>query len=157
MTRRAWKRMQPTSLRQALEWSKDHAREVLNRSVERIADEMGLTDHWTVYKWIQTGRIPANMVIPFERATGIDFVTRWFAASKGQLLIDIPTGRQLTTNDVSELHEGFGAALRLLSNFYAGRADAAATVEALTTHLQQVAWHTANVRQHANPQLELTP
>lgn len=31
-----------------------------NLSVERIAERMGLTDHWTVYKWIQTGRIPAN-------------------------------------------------------------------------------------------------
>ena len=48
--RRNWKRLQPTSLRNALELCKEHARERLNRSVERIADEMGITDHWTVYK-----------------------------------------------------------------------------------------------------------
>ncbi len=39
--RRQWRRIQPISLRNALELCKDHARERLNRSVERVADEMG--------------------------------------------------------------------------------------------------------------------
>lgn len=154
--RRNWKRLQPTSLRHALELSKDHARERLNRSVERIADEMGVTDHWSLYKWLQSGRIPANMIRPFEAACGIDYVTRWLAASSGKLLIDMPSGRALTETDVVELHNGFGAALKLLSDFYAGKADAPATLEALHTHLQQVAWHHANVGQHATPELDFT-
>jgi len=58
MTKRNWKRVQPSSLRNALELCKDYAKERHNLSVERIADRMGLSDHWTVYKWIQTGRIP---------------------------------------------------------------------------------------------------
>ena len=80
MTRRNWKRIQPTSLRNALELCKDHAKERHNLSVERVAERMGLTDLWTVYKWIQTGRIPANMIRPYEVACGIDYVTRWLAA-----------------------------------------------------------------------------
>lgn len=153
---RNWKRLQPSSLRQALELCKDHAREVLHKSVERIADEMGLTDHWTLYKWLQTGRIPANLIPPYEAACGIDYVSRWLAASRGKLLVEIPTGRALMDADVVELHNGFGAALQLLTDFYAGKADAPATLEALTTHLQQVAWHHANVRQHATPELDFS-
>ena len=130
--RRNWKRLQPTSLRHALELCKEHARERLNRSVERIADEMGITDHWTVYKWLQTGRIPANLIRPFESACGIDYVTRWIAASAGKMLVDIPTGRRLEGTDVVALHNGFGAALQLLD----------------------VAWHRANVAQFSAPELD---
>lgn len=155
--RRNWKRLQPTSLRHALELCKDHAREKLNRSVEGIAAEMGLTDHWTLYKWLQNGRMPANLVIPYENACGIDYVTRWLAASKGRLLIEMPTGRQLTDTDVVELHNGFGAALKLLTDFYAGKADPDVTAAALSAHLANVAWHRANVAQHATPEFDFSP
>ena len=157
--RRNWKRLQPTSLRHALELCKEHARERLNRSVERIADEMGITDHWTVYKWLQTGRIPANLIRPFESACGIDYVTRWIAASAGKMLVDIPTGRRLEGTDVVALHNGFGAALQLLTDFYAGgeQADPTATLEALRNHLQQVAAHHLNVTNFTQPELDLAP
>lgn len=153
-SRRNWKRIQPTSLRHALELCKEYARERRNLSIERIADEMGLTDHWTVYKWIQTGRIPANMIRPYEIACGIDFVTRWLAASDGKLLIDMPTGRALKDADVVELHNGFGVALQCLTDFYSGKTDASATLEALTNHMSQVAFHHHNVVKHATPELE---
>ena len=151
---RNWKRLQPTGLRHALELCKDHARERHNRSVERIADEMGITDHWTVYKWLQTGRIPANLIRPFETACGIDYVTRWIAASAGKMLVDIPTGRRLEGTDVVALHNGFGAALQLLTDFYASKAAPEAVIAALTAHLQDVAWHRANVAQFSAPELD---
>lgn len=153
---RNWKRLQPTSLRHALELCKEHAREKLNRSVERIADEMGIADHWTCYKWFQTGRIPANLIRPYEAACGIDYVTRWIAASAGKLLIDIPSGRRLQNTDLVTMHNGFGAALQLLTDFYAGKADSAPTLEALTAHLDDMAWHRANVVQFATPELDFT-
>jgi len=139
-----------------MELCKDHAREKLNRSVEGIAAEMGLADHWTLYKWFQNGRMPLNLLIPFESACGIDFVSRWHAASKGRLLVEIPSGRDLRQTDIVELHNGFGEALRLLADLYAGKAEAAPTVAALTAHLEQVAWHRANVAQHAEPELDFT-
>ncbi|SFB28272.1 hypothetical protein SAMN05216248_10451 [Pseudomonas simiae] len=95
MNRRRWKTIQPTSLRHGLELCKDFAKEAHNMSVERIAVEMGVTDQWTVYKWLQTGRMPANMIRPYERACGCDYVTRWIAASAGRLTIVIPTRTEL--------------------------------------------------------------
>ncbi len=152
--RRNWKRLQPTSLRHALELSKDHARERLNKSVERIADEMGVTDHWVIYKWVQNGRIPANMIRPFEAACGIDYVTRWLVASGGRVMIDLPIGRKMQSTDVVELHNGFGAALQLLNDFYSGKAAQHDTVAAISAHLEQVAWHRANVIQFNTPELD---
>jgi hypothetical protein len=152
--RRNWKRIQPTSLRHALELCKEHARERHNLSIEGIAVRMGVTDHWTIYKWIQNGRIPANMLHPYEVACGINFVTRFMAASDNKLLIDMPTGRALAAADLVELHSGFGVAMQLLIDFYAGKADAGTTTEALMRHLNQVAFHHANETKHATPEFE---
>lgn len=154
VTARRWKRVQPTSLRHALELCKEHAREQLNRSVERIADEMGLADHWAVYKWIQSGRIPANLIRAYESACGARYVTQWIAASAGLMLVDVPRGRQLTGVDVVELHNGFGEALQVLTDFYAGKATPETAIEALTAHLNDVAWHRENVGKHHTPELD---
>lgn len=152
--KRNWKRLQPTSLRNALELCKDHAKERLNKSVNNIADDIGVTDHWTLYKWFQTGRIPANLIRPYEAACGINYVSRWIAASDGKLLVDIPTGRTVTSTDMTELHGGFASAMKLLADFYAGQADQETTLAAMASHLQQIAWHHGNVTAHANPELE---
>ena len=157
MTRRNWKALQPSSLRHAFELCKDHARERLNKSVEGIAEDMGLADHWVLYKYLQKGSMPANLIRPYELACGIDFVTRYLAASNGRLLVQIATGRKLVHADIVELHEHFATALKLLTDYYAKPGDPSAALAALTTHLEHVAWHRQNVAQHINPQLDLQP
>lgn len=155
MTRRNWKALQPSSLRHAFELCKDHARERLNKSVEGIAEDMGLADHWVLYKYLQKGSMPANLIRPYELACGIDFVTRYLAASNGRLLVQIATGRKLVHADIVELHEHFATALKLLTEYYAKPGDPSAALAALTTHMEHVAWHRQNVAQHVNPQLDL--
>ena len=157
MTRRNWKALQPSSLRHAFELCKDHARERLNKSVEGIAEDMGLADHWVLYKYLQKGSMPANLIKPYELACGINYVTRWQASSGGCLLVQIATGRKLAHADIVELHEHFAMALKLLTDYYAKPGDPSAALAALTTHMEHVAWHRQNVAQHINPQLDLQP
>lgn len=151
-----WKRIQPTSLRHATELCKNHALAVHNRSVERIAELMGLADHWALYKWLQNGRMPACLIRPYEQACGAHYITRWIAASAGLLAVDMPTGRTATAGDMVALNTGFAHALQLLTDLYQNgpKAAPAATLEALRGHLEQVAYHHHNVAQHATPQLE---
>lgn len=155
-TRVNWKRQQPNSQRHALELCKAHALAVHHRSVERIAELMGLVDHFALYKWMQNGRMPLCLVRPFEQACGIDYVTRWMAGSAGLLLIDMPAGRTVVQTELVELNSCFAAALQLLTDFYSApaKADAEATQAALNTHLSQVAWHQKNVAQCSTPELE---
>lgn len=155
MSRRRWKAIQPTSLRHALELCKDFARETHNKSVERIADEMGVADHWSVYKWLQTGRMPANLIRPYERACGSDYVTRWIAASAGRLTIDIPTGRNCTAQDTQALQELLTTAAGKLLAFYAKNSGADETLAAIQAAMEALAWHRGNVSQTQHPQLEL--
>lgn len=155
MSRRNWKKVQPTSLRHAMELCKDHAREQRNYSVERIAEEMGQEDHWTLYKWFQSGRMPAVLIPAFEAACGIDFVSRWLATRSGKLTIDIPTGRTVKASDVVALQEVLHSAVGSLLAFYDDKKEVAETLADITNALESLAWHKGNVEQHSQPQLEL--
>lgn len=161
MSRRVWKRYQPSTLRDALQGCKDYALESKRLSVERIAERMGLEDHWSLYKWIASGRMPTVLVPAFEHACGIDLVTRWLAASHNKLLVPMPTGRQASADDMVQLNSQFASALQLLTDFYAagpGRVpDPHATLEALRCHLEEMAAHHANVSSYTNPELDLEP
>lgn len=155
MNRRRWKNARPTSLRHALELCKDYAIEAHNKSVQRIADEMGLPDHWALYKWLQTGRMPANLIRPYERACQCDYVTRWIAASAGRMTIEMPTGRNCTAQDTQVLQELLTAATGKLLAFYAKNSEAEETLAAIQAAMEGLAWHRGNVSQTDHPQLEL--
>jgi hypothetical protein len=156
MTRRNWKGYQPATLRDALQGCKDFAQQRHNLSVERIAERMGLEDHWALYKWLANGRMPLVNLHPYEHACGIDLVTRYLAATAGKLLVDIPKGRQAQPTDMVELNTCFASALQLLTDFYnqGSKADPDATLQALRNHLEQVAYHQRNVAAYATPELE---
>lgn len=156
---RFWKRYQPASVRDALEKTKDFAREAHNLSVERIAERMGLPDHFALYKWLQTGRMPLVLLPTFENVCGINLATRWLAATGHKLLVDIPIGRAASDDDLVQLGTGFQQAVQLLSDFYRsnGANDSAPVLEALRSHLQSVAHHQFNVAGFAQPELDFAP
>jgi len=116
---------------------------------------MGAT-HDSLYKWLATGRLPTILVPAFELACGCHFASAWLAASAGKLVIDMPAGRAATLADMVELNTGFATALQLLTDFYNDptHADAEKTVAAMTHHLQQVAYHQANVAAYSHPELD---
>lgn len=156
MMAKIWKPNQrPTSAAHGTRLCLQYANVKLNRSVERVADMSGVT-HDSLYKWQASGRMPLIVIPAFEHACGCNYVSEWLAASSGKVAISIPTGRAVKQGDLVELNTGFGAALQLLADLYntPQKADVSGTLDALTRHLQQVAWHHANVGQFATPELE---
>lgn len=154
MTHRRWKRIQPTSLRNALELCKEFAIATRNMSVERIATQMALADHWSLYKWISSGRMPVVMIPAYENACGVNYVTQWLAGATGKLLIDVPTGRKSTGKELNDLQAELTTAMGALLSFHAGSTGAEETLAALRTAMEGLGWQHANVAQHAQPQLE---
>lgn len=155
MVNRRWKTYQPTDVRLALKGCTEYALEKHNLSVERIAQRMGLTDHWVLYKYIQNGRMPLPLVLTFEHVCGINLVSRWLAASTSKLLIEIPTGRAGDAADIQQLQEQLHTVTGLLMSFYAGKAEADETLAGIQVAMQALAWHRGNVQQHGEPQLDL--
>ncbi|MCL1162493.1 hypothetical protein L2728_11475 [Shewanella chilikensis] len=155
MAKRNWKKVTANSLRHAMELCLEHARERKNLSVDRVADLMGLPNKWTLYKWLENGRIPAVLIRPFEHACGITLITRYLTASSGQLVIDIPAGKRADASDINALQGSFSDAMGLLIKFYNGQAEADDTLGALTQLMSGIAWHRENVNKSLAPELEL--
>lgn len=155
MNRRNWKNARANSLTHALRLCKEYAQDRHNLSVERIGDRMGVS-HDNLYKWLATGRMPAILIPPYEHACGAHFVSDWLAASAGRLVVPMPTGKAAAEADLLAVNASCAAALTLLTQFYTdpATADLAATTDALRAHLEQVAFHQANVARCAAPELE---
>lgn len=153
MSKRNWKRVQPYSLRDAMDKCLDHAREVHNRSVDTVADLMGLPSKWTLYKWVQEASLPSRLIKNFELACGVDFVSRWLAVSGGKLVIDMPAGRKSTPQDIHALQEVTNTAIGALIRFYNDQTDAGETLAAVQTALERLAWHKINVEKAHQPEL----
>lgn len=153
MKQRNWKRVRPTSLRHALELCKDYAREVHNLSIERIAELMGIPDHWAIYKWIQTGRMPAILLRPYEHACRCTFATDFLGASAHKLVIDIPKGKRPSDIDIAELQGRLAEAVSSLIRFHQGSADVEETEAALTGVMVDLAFQRENIRHVAQPEL----
>lgn len=154
MARRNWKRVSPTSLRHGMELCLKYANEKHNRSVDRIADLMGLTNKWPLYKWLENGRMPAILIRPFEHACDATYMTQYIATSAHKLVVDIPSGKPASNDDVLALQTGFNEAVNHLAKFYQGKADAAETMAALDLAMADIAGHRANVAQEL-PELDL--
>jgi len=153
--RKNWNKVHPSSLQQAMEWSIDHAREVMQRKVDGVAELMGLENHWNLYKWVQNGSMPTRYIRAFEHACGINLISRWLAHSGNHLLIKIPTGRTVKQTELAELHQKFADSFGALARFYEGTEDAQETLQRVTEMLEGLAWHHGNVEQHMQPSLEL--
>ncbi len=153
MSARNWKRTQPRDLRDAMDLCLEYAKTKHNRSVDSVAELMGVVNKWTLYKWMQEGSLPARLIKPFEHACGVDYVSRWLAMSGNKLVIDIPKGRKGTLEDIQTLQSATHDAIGALMKFYEDKADAEATLAALQTALERMAWHKGNVEKYRQPEL----
>ncbi|GGX96665.1 hypothetical protein GCM10007160_25360 [Litchfieldella qijiaojingensis] len=137
-----------------MEWCLEHARVRHNRSVDNIADLMGMASKWVIYKWLENGRLPAILIRPFEQACGIDYVTRFIGHSGQKLLIDIPTGHRASSSDINALQASFTDAVGLLLRYYDGQIEAEDTLGALFTAMEQLAWHQGTVQRRQQPEFD---
>ncbi len=133
----------------------DYGREKRNLSVERVADLMGIPSKWTLYKYLENGRMPATLIRPFEHACGATFVTQYIGASAQKLLIDIPTGQAADQDDLLTLQTVLNDTVSLLAQFYKGNLESEEVMGGLTAAMGQLAGHRCNVEKAAAPELAL--
>jgi hypothetical protein len=151
---RNWKKTVATSLCHAMELCLEHAREKHNRSVDRIAELIGLANKFTLYKWVESGKLPAIQVRPFEHACGCDFVTKYLGHAAGKLVIDMPVGRVADSQDVQRVQGSCHTAVGALMEFYDGKRTPEETIAAITVAMEDLAWHRLNAAKVAAPELD---
>lgn len=151
---RHWKRVYPNSVTEALRLCKDHALEKHRLSVERIAELLGVSAD-VLYKWLSTGRMPANVIPGYEHACGIALVSNYLATSGGRLVIDMPSGRVPGSASLQDLQMALHGAVGALLNYYNLGGNADTTAAAVMAGLEQLAHHHRNVQQAEAPTLDL--
>lgn len=154
MAVRNWKRLSPLSLLEAMRLCKDHAREKRSLSVERIAELMGVTPD-ALYKWLGTGRMPANLIPAYEHVCGINYVSRYLAVSAGKLVIDMPTGRAVQPCDTQELQTILNSAVGAILKFATGKVEAQEALAEIQAGMGCLGWHHHNITNSQQPELEL--
>jgi len=154
MPSRNWKHP-PQSMQEAMEACLQHALTQHRRSLDHVAADMGLSNKWALYKYVESGRIPAVLIRPFERACHADHVTRFLAHAAHKLIIDIPTGRLPQASDLPAVQAATHDALGALIAFAANKAKPEEVMAAVTSAMEQLAWHRENAARSAQPELEL--
>jgi hypothetical protein len=147
--------VRPTSLREAMKLCTEYAQAKHNRSVDRIAELMGEPSPWNLYKWMSTGRMPANLIRPFEHACGCTFITQYIATSAHRLPIPIPKGQPATGQDIHDLQTAVTEATGQLLQYQRGEASAEATLAAIDRAMGGLAYQRRNVERDEQPELAL--
>lgn len=155
MSRRNWNKVQPSSIRHAMELCVEHGRERQNLSVERIAELMGLAGHHSLYKWLAEGRMPAVAIRPFEHACGATFLSRYIAHSAGMITMPIPRGSKAEARDINTLQACLTESVTALIQFHDNKLPAEECLAALKTAMESLGWHHANVEKSDRPELGL--
>lgn len=152
MSRQNWKAVRPLDLRDAMEWCTKFAKAKHNRSVDSIADLMGV-NKWTLYKWMAEADMPARLIKTFEHACGIDYVSRWLVESSGKIVIAAPTGKKCGPRDIQELQKAYTDTVGHLLAFYEDLRDIDGTLAAMQTAMEHTTWHRGNVEKYRQPEL----
>lgn len=149
-----WRNVRPANIQDAFQWCIRFAKQQHNRSVEGIADLMGV-NHWTLYKWVGEGDMPAKLLRGFENACGIDYVSRWLVESAGKMVLEVPRGKKCTPKDLHDLQSAYHEAAGALMKFYRELGDVDQCLAALQTALEQTSWHKSNVQKYQQPELPM--
>lgn len=143
----------PTSLRAAFEADKALALKHKRLSVERLAELLGTTAA-TLYKWLETDSMPVRVLIGWQHLTGGLNVVRYLASREAAVVIQIPTGRTPDADDVHVLQGTLNGAVGALLDYMQARTDRDTCMGKLSTGLESLAWHRANVEKSEQPELE---
>ena len=76
-----------SDIRAAMRESLKFAKKEHYLDVADVADRMGLPNAWVLFKWAETGRIPALVIPAFEKACGTALLSRSLAEASGHLVI----------------------------------------------------------------------
>ena len=75
-----------------------HAKQEMYRDIGDIAEAMGV-NQWVLYKWVQSGKLPAVHIPAFECACGVTHLSKYLAAAGGLLTIKAPPAAGYTQVD----------------------------------------------------------
>lgn len=140
------------SLSHAIDLSMKHAMQKHRRDAERLTELLGEKRH-TFYRWVGEEKLPVGKVLAFEAACDSCFITQYFAHANNKMLIDIPSGHKGSRRDWGQLAGYCQEVLNMLLAFDEQGRNPVDTANAITTLIEDFAYHRKRVMKHAQPDL----
>lgn len=125
-----------TAIRECL----DHAKRVLYRDVASLAELMSLDNKWVLFKWAETGRIPAIAIPAFEEACGSNALSKCLAEAAGGLTIPAPTGRLARVTTSAETHLLAASAIAKAVSAEIDHSKTDEAIRAINGAIEALAW-----------------
>lgn len=92
------------SVRDAIESCLAYARRTRKADVGEIAGVMGLKNKWVLYKWVESGRLPANQIPSFEAACGCADLSEALGLAAGVLTFPTHADGQTRLSTTADAH-----------------------------------------------------
>lgn len=127
-------------IRSAINECLDYAKRVLYRDVASLAELMSLDNKWVLFKWVETGRIPAVLIPAFEAACGCNALSRCLAKEGGSMTIPAPTGRFARVASSTETHLLVTTAIATAIAAEINASKAGEAVRAINGAIESLAW-----------------
>ncbi|MGQ0711004.1 MAG: hypothetical protein ACT4NV_14805 [Rhodoferax sp.] len=118
----------------------DHAKRALYRDVASVAELMGLENKWVLFKWSETGRMPAIAIPAFEEACGSNALSKCLADAGGTLTIPAPTGRLARVTTSAEAHHVTAMAIAKAVSAEIDPSKTDEAVRAINGAIEALAW-----------------
>ena len=116
-----------------------HAAEHYGLSITDISASMEASSNWTVFKWIESGKMPLCEIAKFEDACHARFVTRYLAEHAGLLLLPKPKATDNPTQTLLGAHKAIADALSHAANFWDGKGDKKQALKTIDTAMEALA------------------
>lgn len=152
MSKLNWRNVRPLDLRDAMDWCIKYAKAKHNRSVDNIAEIIGV-NKWTLYKWIADCDMPSRLIWNFEFACGCNYITRYMVERTGKMVVEIPKGKACGAPDIQRLQETYHLVVGELMKFYGDQTNIDQALQAIQSALEQTAWHRSNVQKYRQSEL----
>lgn len=120
---------------QALNSCVTHAAEHYGLSITDIAAHMQVSK-WTLFKWIDSGRMPLLEIANFENACHARFVTRYMAE---RAVLTKPLGVDEPMQTLAATHKVVADALAHTANLLDGKGEQRQTIKAIDAAMEALA------------------
>jgi hypothetical protein len=122
-----------------------HANEHYGLSVKDIAPGMN-TKMFTLFKWIESGKMPLNVVAQFENLCHARYITRHLAEVSGFILVTCPRGMETPENALVTLNKTTVEAVGSVAGFMSGDKSKRDAIKAIDTAIESLVWQKSRIQ-----------
>jgi hypothetical protein len=116
-----------------------HAEEHFGMTTKDIAQTMNV-NMWTLFKWLESGKLPLNEINKFEAACHARYITRYLADASGLILVTKPRNMEAPENALVAINKASSNAISAIAEYIGGTKNKQGTTKAIDAAIEVLVW-----------------